>query len=114
MADKRVRAKAVTESNFYDVFGDWPAGEQANVLKVLEQIHRQTLRVEAKKPKAGPVVTTPIYPCPICGARDLNTHNAGCLNRPAPVQESLITEAPVCVKCGAAHGPEQPSCLAAK
>lgn len=108
MAEKRIRAKAVTEQNFYDIFGDWPAQDQANALKVLEQIHRQTARAEEKRKPAEP------QPCTFCEVIN-GVHLANCPNhkKPAPVQETLIPDAPICVKCGAAHGPEQPSCLAA-
>lgn len=114
MAGKRIRSKAVTEQNFYDVFGLWSFDEQTNVLKMLNVIHDQTGRMERKLAKAEP------KPCTFCGlfagasgAQGDHAENCPNAKKPAPVQESLIEDAPICVKCGAAHGPEQASCLAA-
>lgn len=120
MAEKRIRSKAVTEQNFYDVFGLWSFDEQTNVLKMLNVIHDQTGRMERKlAAKAAKPAPDPKQPCTFCAAYSLDEkpvlHAENCPNykKPAPVQESLIEDAPICVKCGAVHGPEQASCLAA-
>lgn len=115
MAEKRIRSKAVTEQNFYDVFGMWGFDEQTNVLKMLNVIHDQTGRMERKLAKTAQAKTEP---CTFCGAFSLDEKPAGhapnCPNLPKPalVQGSLIPDAPICLKCGGAHGPEQSSCLA--
>lgn len=51
------KPRKVTADTFYDVFSSWPADDRAIALKVLEQTHRQLVKME--KPYAVTVTTGP-------------------------------------------------------
>jgi hypothetical protein len=48
-----------TSDTFYDIFANWPAEDRAIALKVMEQTHRQLVRVEARavEPKTDAVAS---------------------------------------------------------
>lgn len=45
------RPRKGTEDTFYDTFAEWAPDDRAVALKVLEQTHRQLLKVENKTSK---------------------------------------------------------------
>lgn len=42
------KPRKATSDTFYDIFGAWPAADRAIALKVLEQTHRQILKIESR------------------------------------------------------------------
>lgn len=45
--------KKVTQENWYDIWADWPAADRAAAIRVLEQTHRQLVKVENRAAPHG-------------------------------------------------------------
>jgi rubrerythrin len=114
------RTKKVTNQNFYDVFAEWAADDQARAIELLTAMNRQTYAFEKRLKKGnggkmGPVTTTPIYPCPFCAGVDPYSHSADCPNKPAPVQTTIddaieAAKEERCAFCGCGSGAHAIDC----
>jgi hypothetical protein len=52
----RRRSKSL-ESEWFDLFADWPLGDQEAALRVLTELHRQAVRAADRANKARGIVT---------------------------------------------------------
>lgn len=52
--------RKVTQDNWYDIWAEWPATDRAAAMRVLEQTHKQLVKVEARasQPKVEPAKPT--------------------------------------------------------
>lgn len=98
------KAKKGTRETWYDTFAEWGADDQARAIELLTAMNRQTYAFEKRLGKkiglvevAGnnkPVVTTPVWPCGFCAAKETEGHLDKCPNKAAPVQATLLEAEP--------------------